>query len=98
MKFLNLCSGLIRMFYFGVCCFSSFGAPSANSNEKKYPLEVLPPEHKRMADPKTGAELLFLTTAPEDDSNLYFHERSWLEDESVILFNSSRVKGGLMGY
>jgi hypothetical protein len=51
-----------------------------------------------MVDPKTGAELLFLTTAPEDDSNLYFHERSWIEDESVILFNSSRAKGGLMGY
>src|SRR2546421_5268846 len=63
-----------------------------------YPLEVFPPEHRRMTDPKTGAELLFLTTAPEKDSNLYFHERSWLADESVILFNSSRAKGGLMGY
>jgi hypothetical protein len=51
-----------------------------------------------MTDPKTGAELLFLTTAPEKDSNLYFHEHSWLADESVILFTSSRPKGGLMGY
>lgn len=51
-----------------------------------------------MTDPKTGAELLFLTTAPENDSNLYFHEYSWLEDESVILFTSSRKNGGLMGY
>ena len=25
-----------------------------------YPLEVLPPEFKRMTDPQTGAELLFL--------------------------------------
>ena len=63
-----------------------------------YPLEVLPPEHKRVTDPKTGAELLFLTTAPENDANLYFHEYSWLADESVILFTSSRTNGGLMGY
>lgn len=63
-----------------------------------YSLEVLPPEQQRMADPKTGAELLFLTTAPENDANLYFHEYSWLEDESVILFTSSRKPGGLMGY
>ena len=51
-----------------------------------------------MTDPGTGAELLFLTTAPENDSNLYFHDYSWLADESVILFNSARAQGGLMGY
>src|SRR5512143_2159769 len=45
-----------------------------------YPLEVLSPEAKRMTDPRTGAELLFLTTAPENDANLYFHEYSWLAD------------------
>src|SRR5437899_1930684 len=70
----------------------------ATAAENSYLLEVFPPEHRRMTDPKTGAELLFLTTAPEKDSNLYFHERSWLADESMILFNSSRPKGGLMGY
>src|SRR5688572_9276109 len=70
----------------------------ANAAATSYPLEVFPPEHKRMADPRTSAELLFLTTAPENDSNLYFHEYSWLGDESVILFTSSRAKGGLMGY
>src|SRR5712671_2378126 len=79
---------------------ASFALPVcvAMATENSYPLEVFPPEHRRMTDPKTGAELLFLTTAPEKDSNLYFHERSWLADESVILFNSSRAKGGLMGY
>jgi hypothetical protein len=66
--------------------------------EVSYPLEVLPPEHRRMTDPKTGAELLFLTTNLEKDSNLYFHEYCWLADESVILFTSSRKNGGLMGY
>jgi hypothetical protein len=47
----------------------------------EYSLDVLPAEHRRMTDPKTGAELLFLSTAPEKDSNLYFHEHSWLADE-----------------
>lgn len=75
-----------------------FMAGAAIAAEIAYPLEVLPPEHRRMADPKTGAELLFLTTAPETDANLYFHEYSWLADESVVLFNSSRKNGGLMGY
>src|SRR5262245_33727015 len=71
---------------------------SALASSAPYSLEVLPPEQRRLTDPKTGAELLFLSAEPEKDSNLYFHERSWLADESVILFTSSRPKGGLMGY
>lgn len=63
-----------------------------------YSLEVLPAEHDRVTDPRSGAELLYLTTDPADDVNLYFHERSWLADGSLILFNSSRDAGGLMGY
>lgn len=78
----------------GLCWFTCATALAGTS----YPLEVLPPEHQRMTDPKTGAELLFLTTAPAKDANLYFHEYSWLVDESVILFTSSRTNGGLMGY
>src|ERR1035441_3024754 len=73
-------------------------AAAATAAENVYRLKVLPPECQRMTDPKTGAELLFLTTAPENDANLYFHEYSWLADESVILFTSARAKGGLMGY
>lgn len=71
---------------------ASFGASA------EYYLQVLPAEHKHMTDPDTGAELTFLTTGPARDTNLYFHERSWLADESVILFNSDRENGGLMGY
>jgi oligogalacturonide lyase len=83
----NLCAGVIAL----VAC-------AATAAETSYPLEVFPPEHKRMTDSRTGAELLFLTTAPETNLNLYFHDHSWLADESVILFTSSRAKGGLMGY
>jgi len=64
----------------------------------EYNIEVLPPEHKKITDPKTGVELTFLTTNPAKDNNLYFHDRSWLADGSVILFTSSRDGGGLMGY
>jgi hypothetical protein len=63
-----------------------------------YDLRVLPPEHKIVNDPVTGAELRFLTTHEARDTNLYFHERSWLTDNSVIIFTSERPEGGLMGY
>ena len=76
-------------------CFASLAVAAVPVS---YTLEVLPPEHKRVTDSKTGAELLFLTTAPGRDANLYFHEYSWLADESVILFTSARTNGGLMGY
>ena len=79
---LNLCLGVVALV-----------AGAAIAAENAYPLQVLPPEYRRMTDPRTGAELLFLTTAPEKDANLYFHEYSWLADESVILFTSSRAKG-----
>ena len=84
----------INLLAAGLGWLACVAAPGGTS----YPLAVLPPEHQRMIDPKTGAELLFLTTAPEKDANLYFHEYSWLADESVILFTSSRTNGGLMGY
>ncbi len=64
----------------------------------RYPLEVFPTEAKRMVDDQTGAELLFLTSGPTKNQNLYFHQRSWLSDNSMILFSSHRERGGLMGY
>lgn len=68
----------------------SFSAPFA--------LEVLPPQAKRMTDEQTGAKLLFLTSGPTENENLYFHERSWLQDNSVILFYARHAFNGLMGY
>jgi hypothetical protein len=63
-----------------------------------YPLAVLPPEHKIVKDPVTGAELLFVSAGPAKDHNLYFHQRSWLSDDSLVLFTSHRSDDGLMGY
>lgn len=66
--------------------------------ELVYSLNVLPAEHRIETDPGSGATLTFLTSDPAPDTNLYFHERSWTSDGSVVLFNSARENGGLMGY
>jgi hypothetical protein len=66
----------------------------AYSAENTYPLEVLPADHTTRTDPETGAKLTFLTTSTPS-SSIYFHERSWLADSSMIIFRGHR---GLMGY
>ena len=81
-----------------VLAFSSFVTSGATIPTSSHPLEVLAPEFKLMTDDQSGAELRFLTTDPGKDANLYFHEYSWLADESLILFTSTRTNGGLMGY
>ena len=73
-------------------------AAPALAATNSFELTVLPPEHKRMADPQTGTELLFLATGPGEDSNLYCEQRSWLADSSLILFHLGRKNGGLTGY
>ena len=71
---------------------------SVSAEPVTYPLTVLPCEHKKLTDPQTGAELTFITTDPASDTNLYYEQRSWLADSSLILFLSSRKDGGVMGY
>jgi hypothetical protein len=77
-------------------------APTAtmggHTGSREYGLPVLPPERRSVTDSATGAELLFLTTDPATDQALYYEQRSWLADGSMILFMSSRKEGGLMGY
>jgi len=70
----------------------------ALAEAEPYPLDVFPREDKIVTDSETGVTVAFLTTHPAADVNLYFHERSWLADSSLILFYSSRENGGLMGY
>ena len=76
-----------------VLCMVALKA-TAHSAENKYPLEVLPTDHTMLADPLTGAKLTFLTTNTPS-SSIYFHERSWLSNSSMIIFRGHR---GLMGY
>ena len=75
-----------------------FIAPAKAASTTSYPLTVLPPESKEITDPETGTQLTFLTTNPAEDANLYYEQRSWLSDNSLILFTSARPEGGLMGY
>ncbi|HOJ32959.1 MAG TPA: hypothetical protein PKY35_07230 [Candidatus Hydrogenedentes bacterium] len=84
---------------FSVSVFFAAGmdAPEAVATAT-FDVPVLPPEHVRVTDEKTGASLVFVTSDPAPDNNLYFHERSWLCDESLLLFTSQRDEGGLMGY
>jgi hypothetical protein len=63
-----------------------------------YELRVSAREDSAQKDAETGADLVFLTDGKSKDTNLYFHQRSWLADSSLILFSSSRRPGGLMAY
>lgn len=80
---------------FSLAVAAALGGHAAST---EYDLPVLPPESRVMADPSTGTELLFLTTDAATDQALYYEQRSWLADGSMILFMSSRKEGGLMGY
>jgi hypothetical protein len=77
-----------------VAASSAVAGPAATARE----LTVYAPEFKDMKDPATGADLRFITTDAGKDNNLYFHQRSWFSDGSVILFISDRPGGGVMGY
>ena len=61
--------------------------------------EILPSEARHLTDPVSGAKVVFVTTNPARDVNLYFHQRSWLSDGSLLLFFSDRTgKSELFGY
>ncbi len=84
---------IVSLLFLGMALMAGaqqFGPPFA--------LPVYPAEDRKMVDPHTGAQLIFLTTNPAVDTNLYFHERSWLADESMIFFYSNRENGGAMAY
>lgn len=83
-------------FALAACLFMS--SLFAYGQGASYSLTVLPVEHRQMTDPQTGAALTFLTTNAAEDANLYYEQRSWLADSSLILFTSARENGGLMGY
>ncbi len=59
--------------------------------ETTWECEVFPPESVKTIDPKTGSTVVFITTAKSNDTNLYFHDRSWLPDESMLIFVSDRT-------
>ncbi len=52
---------------------------------------ILPSEREIEIDPHSGAKIVFVTRHPGTDCNLYFHERSWLADGSMLVFLSDRT-------
>ncbi len=61
--------------------------------------EVLPPERKVEEDMESGAKIIFVTTGPASDTNLYFHDRCFLSSNRLMLFNSDRFgRNEIMGY
>ncbi len=55
-----------------------------------------PSERKEMADPVTGAKLIFLTSTQSGDSKIYQTHNQWTSDGQWIIFRSNRVKGEAM--
>ncbi len=72
-----------------VCVAAGVGPSSAPANE--WSCEILPPERQTGVDPQSGARVVFVTTHRATDQGLYFHERSWLSDGSMLIFLSQRT-------
>ncbi len=53
--------------------------------------ELLPPERRAETDENSGARITYITTDPSADNNLYFHDRCWMFDQQLMLFNSNRT-------
>ncbi|MEN6425258.1 MAG: hypothetical protein ABFE13_07840 [Phycisphaerales bacterium] len=57
---------------------------------KSWDCEILPSEQAVEVDPQTGAGVIFITTNPATDTNLYFHTRCFLWNNRLMLFQSDR--------
>ena len=61
--------------------------------------QILPPEQKIETDAQSGMKVTFATTNAATDTNFYFHERCFLWNNRLMLFNSDRFGGSeVMGY
>ena len=55
-----------------------------------------PSERRVVQDPVTGADLVFLTSAPAGDSKIYQTHNQWTSDLEWLVFRSDRVRGEAM--
>ena len=61
--------------------------------------EILPSERIVEKDEGSGARIIFVTTDLASDNNLYFHDRCWMFDQQLMLFNSDRTgRKEIFGY
>ena len=79
----------------GVTLLAMLLPAGASPRVSVYDLKVLPSERVVRTDPQTGARLEFISTSKDRDNNLYFHQRSFVPDDSLALFTRN---GALMGY
>ena len=59
--------------------------------QNSWDCQIFPSEQKIETDEKSGAKIIFATTATANDNNLYFHDRCWLPNEKMMLFMSDRT-------
>ena len=58
---------------------------------KTWECEIHPSEREVEIDPTSGAKIIFATTNPASDNNLYFHDRCFLFNNSMMIFTSDRT-------
>ncbi len=73
---------------------------SSQAESASWECEIFPSEREITIDDDSGAKVTFVTRSGAHDTNLYFHQRSWLPDESILFFNRTSDSGpsGLHGY
>ncbi len=72
---------------------------AASLENRSWTCIVYPGESRTVTDAETGIETLFVTTHESSDTNLYFHQRSWIGEGSMLIFVSSRFGASEpMGY
>jgi hypothetical protein len=81
--------------FFFFCLLMASCAPFCWA-DSTWTCEVLPPERELITDATSGAKLVLISNSPAKDQNLYFHQRSWLMDGSMLIYRSER--SGKMEY
>ncbi len=88
-----------RRLWLATLWLGALAAGNAVGNTDAWTGLVLPPEQQVETDPASGAKVTFVTTHPGTDSNFYFHERCFLANNRVMLFNSERFgRSEVMAY
>ncbi|HQI77531.1 MAG TPA: hypothetical protein PK384_13540, partial [Candidatus Latescibacteria bacterium] len=65
----------------------SFLVRAARATDSTYVLTVLPREDRTERDSVTFVDYTYLTTT-NPSTGLYFHQRAWLPDNSMVVFES----------
>ena len=64
---------------------------ASNVLSESWDCQILPSEQKVEIDPVSGAKIVFATTNPANDNNLYFHDRCFLFENKMMIFVSDRT-------